>query len=222
MRYFPISVIDNFFTYPHAVLEISKNVNYSSPAETNYPGIISSELDSDITNWVASKILHVFYNFKNTYLEWNATATFQKITPYKNENQYHILNRGIPHTDSNCGQLAGVIFLDLNPSKDSGTSFYQKKKGSEFYQRSQKFLESSRKYHSGVTLDTYEDMLSEHLNAFEETVRIQSKFNRLLIYSTDVWHSQTTYGINDERLTFRIFLDINCKEETLPLQRFNE
>jgi len=221
MRYFPSTVMDNFFVDPYEVLEFAKNVEYNPRGETDFPGVITDNLSQELTNWVATKALSVFYDFKTFNLWWTGSSTFQKIEPYGNENQFHILNRGIPHTDP--AQVAGVVYLDVNSCRDAGTSFFQKKPGRDFYQRSEKFNEAARKYHSGIKLDDYEEMLQTHLDSFEETMRVQPKFNRLILYSSDVWHSQTTYGVSDTRYTFRFVLNItNQGVNLLPLQRFNE
>ena len=221
MRYFPLTVVEDFFVEPHLVLEFAKTAEYEPRGETNYPGVVTDHLNQEITNWVATKALSSFYDFKTTSLSWIGNSTFQKITPYGDENQFHILNRGIPHTDS--AHVAGVVYLDVNSCRDAGTSFFQKKPGRDFYQRPEEFLEAAKKYHSGIKLDNYEEMLQTHLDSFEETMRVQPKFNRLILYSSDVWHCQTTYGVSDTRHTFRFFLNITTQEvNLLPLQRFNE
>ena len=140
MRYFPLTVVEDFFVEPHLVLEFAKTAEYEPRGETNYPGVVTNHLNQEITNWVATKALSSFYDFKTTSLSWIGNSTFQKITPYGDENQFHILNRGIPHTDS--AHVAGVVYLDVNPCKDAGTSFFQKKPGKDFYQRPKEFLDA--------------------------------------------------------------------------------
>ena len=56
---------------------------------------------------------------------------------------------------------------------------------------------------------------------FEETVRIQAKFNRMVVYSADDYHAQTTYGVNGpDRLTLRFFINnIVYSDQNMPLLR---
>jgi hypothetical protein len=77
------------------------------------------------------------------------------------------------------------------------------------------------KHHSGHTVDNYEKIVQDHFDNFEETARIQAKFNRLVFYSADSWHSQTTYGKKDDedRLTFRFFISLQAQDRDMPLRR---
>jgi hypothetical protein len=77
------------------------------------------------------------------------------------------------------------------------------------------------KHHSGHTVDNYEKIVQEHFDNFEETARIQAKFNRLVFYSADSWHSQTTYGKKDDedRLTFRFFISLQAQDRDMSLRR---
>lgn len=225
MKNFPLTVIDNFFDYPEAVVEFAESVEYSPPKESTYPGVISSqeviESNPSLVNWAMSKVINLFYDLDRTYIAWNAESSFQKITPYNNDDQYHILNRGIPHIDIPGCVAAGVVYLNKNPSKDTGTSLYQKALGSEFYQVPHELVDGSMKHHSGHTVDNYEKIVQDHFDNFEETARIQAKFNRLVFYSADSWHSQTTYGKKDDedRLTFRFFISLQAQDRDMPLRR---
>ena len=53
----------------------------------------------------------------------------------------------------------------------------------------------SRKYHSTSDSTEFVNVAEKHLSMFEETVRVQAKFNRMVIYSADDYHAQTTYGV---------------------------
>ena len=227
MRYFPLTVIDNFFDNPVEVKNFAESVEYNVPGETNHPGVVSknkiTELHPQMANWIQNKVLRIFYHPKSD-LGWNVDMEFQKISPYNFDNQFHILNRGIPHIDSTASaiSLAGLIYLNENPSPDTGTSFFCKKEGYQFYMVPEELIQLSRKYHS--TSDSIEFVCEaeKHLSMFEETVRIQAKFNRLVIYSADDYHAQTTYGIKGgpDRLTLRFFINnIVCDDQSMPLLR---
>jgi len=225
MNYFPASIIDNFFDNPEAVVELAKSIDYHSPKETIYPGVISSDVahtNYELAQWIISKVMNLFYDLDKVYITWDSETTFQKIKPYDNEDQFHILNRGVPHIDVQETVLAGVIYLNENFCKDAGTSFYQKKLDNSFYKTSKETIDANKKYHGGTMVDNYEQIVQDHFNKFEETVRIQPKFNRLVMYSPDTWHSQTTYGKDEERLTLRFFVNMFCQEQAYPLRRYYE
>ena len=228
MKNFPLTIVDNFFDDPEPVVDLANYIGYTTPGETTFPGVVSScditEINYPMINWMMCKITNLFYDLDRVYVTWTAETGFQKIQPYDDKDQFHILNRGIPHLDLQNNLAAGVIYLNKNFCKDAGTSIYQKKKGSEFYKTSREFVDATKKYHSGYTIENYEEILKSHLNKFEETVRVQPKFNRLILYSSDVWHCQTTYGKKSkgDRLTLRFFVNIDCQEQHLPLNRYYE
>ena len=227
MKYFPVTVIDNFFDDPIEVKNIAENVEYQSPGETNYPGVISKkqilEMYPNMANWIQHKLMTIFYH-PDSGVGWNIDMEFQKISPYNFDDQFYILNRGIPHIDStaNTTVLAGVIYLNENPSPDTGTSIFYKKKGCQFYMFPEEVRRFSRKYHFTSDSTEFINIAEKHLSMFEETVRIQAKFNRMVIYSADNYHAPTTYGIKGgpDRITLRFFINnIVCSDQNMPLLR---
>ena len=227
MKYFPVTVIDDFFDDPIEVKNIAENTEYESPSETNYPGVISknkiTELHPQMADWIQNKVMSLFYHPESD-LGWNVDMEFQKISSCNFDNQFHILNRGIPHIDSSNSSivLAGLIYLNENPSPDTGTSIFSKKKRCQFYNVPEEFVKFSRKYHSTSDSTEFVCLAEKHFSMFEETVRIQAKFNRLVLYSADTYHAQTTYGIKGglNRLTLRFFIsNIVCSDQSMPLLR---
>lgn len=227
MKYFPVTVVDDFFDDPIEVKNFAESVEYNVPGETNHPGVVSknkiSDLHLQMANWIQNKVMRIFYHPESD-LGWNIDMEFQKISPYNFDNQFHILNRGIPHIDSTANVifLAGLIYLNENPSPDTGTSIFCKKKGCQFYMVPEELIQLSRKYHSISDSTEFVCAAEKHLSMFDETVRIQAKFNRLVIYSADDYHAQTTYGVKGgpDRLTLRFFIsNIACDDQSMPLLR---
>tara|TARA_A100001201_G_scaffold22881_5_gene25790 strand:+ start:171 stop:860 length:690 start_codon:yes stop_codon:yes gene_type:complete len=227
MKYFPLTVIDDFFDDPIEVKNFAESVEYNVPGETNYPGVISKkeipEMYPQLANWLQQKLMSIFYD-QESDLSWNTQMDFQKITPGNFDDQFHILNRGIPHVDTSASSivLAGLIYLNENPSPDTGTSIFCKKKGCQFYMVPEEVVRFSRKYHSTSDSTEFVNVAEKHLSMFEETVRVQAKFNRMVIYSADDYHAQTTYGVKGgpDRLTLRIFIrNIVSEDDNMPLLR---
>ena len=52
MKFFPITVIDDFFDDPAAVKNFAESIEYDTPNETNYPGVTSKKqiTEKNITN----------------------------------------------------------------------------------------------------------------------------------------------------------------------------
>ena len=129
MNYFPLTVIDDFFDDPIEVKNFAESVEYDLPSETNYPGVASKKQITDLypqlSNWIQYKLMNIFYHL-NSDIKWDIEMDFQKISPYNFDDQFHILNCGIPHIDDSV-VLAGLIYLNENPYPDTGTSFFSKK-----------------------------------------------------------------------------------------------
>ena len=217
MKFFPITVVDNFFEKPDEVLDMAMNVEYNEPQRTNYPGVTSrkmSELNHDLFTWTMEKVVSLYFG-QFWQVGWNCDMEFQKITPYHDKD--NILNKGAIHFDPADCQLAGIVYLNKTPSKDAGTSFYKKK--DQFYTAQDEYVKPLRDYHSGKEVPNIEEVCTQHFNQFEETARVQAEYNRMCMYSPDICHAPTTYG-DQVRYTMRFFVtSFDADRETFPLTR---
>tara|TARA_B100001250_G_scaffold211196_1_gene181211 strand:+ start:336 stop:995 length:660 start_codon:yes stop_codon:yes gene_type:complete len=217
MKFFPITIVDNFFDNPDEVLDMAMNVEYNEPQRTNYPGVTSrkmSELNPSLFNWTMEKVISIYFG-QFWQVGWNCDMEFQKITPCHDKD--NILNKGAIHFDPADCQLAGLIYLNKNPSKDAGTSFYKKK--DQFYTVKDDYLKPLRDYHSGKDVSNIEEVCTNHFNQYQETARVQAEYNRFCFYSPDIPHAPTTYG-DQVRYTMRMFVtSFDANRETFPLTR---
>jgi hypothetical protein len=216
-RKFPLTVIDDFFDEPEDVYEIAQSCAYKTPGATNYPGTVAVEklavTHPDLCAWTLSKILPLFWETRNSSVKWHANIEFQKIDPGPLATGSGRELPGIVHMDSDRCLFAGVIYLNPDFQPDSGTSFYELKKGHQFYQVSEELLETARALHSGADVhDQYERLLQTHHENFIETARIQARFNRLCLYSPASWHGQTSFGMGRPRLTLRMFVSNSSRK----------
>ena len=216
MNYFPTIVVDRFLEDPDYALGLAKSVEYDELSETDYPGVVSKKtlknIDKNLCDYVIEKVVGYYWDTINP-VEYDMQIEFQRIDP----KEKGILNKGIIHIDS--AFAGGVIYLNNSPSRNSGTSFYEYldpyEKESEYIS----FLESIKQYHSGKDVDELEKICKMHYNRFTETMRVQSQYNRLCMYSGDVFHAPTTYG-NQPRYTIRFFIDqITSEYQNYPLLR---
>lgn len=219
MSAFPVTVVDNFLDNPDEILKLAESVDYTQPGSNNYPGCKSIkklyEIDLDLNNLIMSKLCSLFWDLNDSKVTWDGSGLdFMKIEPYPNKN--NILNTGIIHHDGMVKtSMAGIVYLNKDSQKDCGTSFYEPK--DKNYCQSASFTESLRRYHAGENVSNIEELLQNHYDSYDETIRVQNKFNRLCVYSPDVWHGVTTYGENQTRYTLRIFASL---VNLCPLQRW--
>ena len=214
MILFPTLVVDDFLEDPDYVLCLATNAEYNNPGHTNYPGVTSKkkihELDQELFDIIIQKIFGYYWDLRNP-VNYNVEMEFQKIE--KN-------GQGIIHLDTTYGALAaGVIYLNQDIERDTGTSFY--KLLDPDYKIKEEFLDPVARYHAGEILHGHEldSICEKHYNKFEETMRVQNQYNRLVTYDSNVWHTATSYG-NQTRYTLRFFInELESKYQDFPLQR---
>ncbi|WP_444994902.1 DUF6445 family protein [Aliikangiella sp. IMCC44359] len=108
----------------------------------------------------------------------------------------------LPHTDSRTlSRYAALIYLNLNPSVNSGTSFYR--------------LRYPNGAAGGNMVCNPYDNLSDALKvqtlppeAWYEDLRIENRFNRIILYKSNLVHSASGYfgeSKRDKRLTAVFF-----------------
>ena len=222
--YFPLTIIDGIFGNPEEVLKLAKSLEYQEPAGTNYPGVASkktiAEIDVDLAKYVCQQVFSPFWDPRDHEIEWHVVQDFQKITPHSDRG--HLLNNGLIHADNNVGQIAtAIIYLNDAPEGNVGTSFYEKKKDfkSTYLTGSTvppEYLEATKEYHrTGVSNPRLEQLIIEHRSKFNETIRIQQKANRMVLFPAEIWHAQTTYGTGD-RYSVRTFVNSANIKQILP------
>ena len=212
MKLFPTLVVDDFLEDPDYVLCLATNAEYNDPGHTNYPGVASKnkihELDQELFDTILQKIFGYYWDLNNP-VKFRVDMEFQKIE--KN-------GKGIIHLDTTYGSLgAGVIYLNQNIDKDTGTSFY--KLIDPDYKIKEELLDPIARYHAGEHVDGLDNICEKHFNMFEETMRVQNQYNRLVTYDSNVWHTATSYG-DQTRYTLRFFInELESTHQNFPLLR---
>ena len=213
MKLFPTLVVDDFLEDPDYVLCLATNAEYNDPGHTNYPGVASKnkihELDQELFDAILEKIFGYYWDLNNP-VKFRVDMEFQKIE--KN-------GQGIIHLDTTYGALAaGVIYLNQDIDRDTGTSFY-KLTDPDYKIKQHEFLDPIARYHAGEHVDGLDNICEKHYNMFEETMRVQNQYNRLVTYDSNVWHTATSYG-DQTRYTLRFFVnELESKHQNFPLLR---
>lgn len=190
---FPSICIDNFFTYPDRVVEFSKTLEYTLDKEGRWPGKRSKQLhliDSNFFSFFASKCLSVLYPIEYTNINYKLDLKFQSIS--KNYKQ-----KGWVHKD-NPVQLTVIVYLSKH--KNCGTSLYDYK---TLYPI-QKHMDIKQKNYKDVKNSSPEKYVEDANNNFEETIRFNSKYNRIIMFDSNHWHAASKFieeNVNEDRLT---------------------
>ena len=196
MKKFPVTIVDNFYENPELVRDFALSQTFY-PSNGRYPGSrtdLISDLNQNFFNTFCHKVLSLFYDFNTTQLEWNVETTFQKIGKMS-ENKKSKFNEGWVHYDPHI--FSGIIYL----SDDSvGTNIYEPIDPNDtHYPQNEKDI-----FYSGgnITEEEYSKGIIENNSKFKESIRIDGKFNRLVIFEGGVWHGVPSfYCEKGERLT---------------------
>ena len=121
---YPITIVDDFFEDPDAIVKMANELKYYPPDTGNWPGMRTKQLhvvEDRFFQYFGEKIMLLFHD--NTPEYWKLQSHFQKILPF-HEDQYDKLNRGWIHQDLDT-YFGGIVYLTKDPEPDTGTSIYK-------------------------------------------------------------------------------------------------
>tara|TARA_B100000035_G_C21013948_1_gene560900 strand:+ start:826 stop:1470 length:645 start_codon:yes stop_codon:yes gene_type:complete len=200
---YPVVVQDNFFPDPDAIVEYSQQLEYLTDPNGRWPGKRSKyfhELDHELFAFVGTKIHNIFY--ENPPQFWEMEMSFQITSPL-HEDPTNKKNLGWVHKDTN-RFFGGVIYLNKNPEKNTGTSIYKLKKG--YSDDVPQLLRTKELFYNGVSLsdEEYNQSFDKYHDQYQETVTVENVYNRLLLFGGDIYHAAKSFGTSD-RLTISFF-----------------
>jgi len=242
MTRFPTVCVDNFYDNPNKVREFALSLDYDNVENSTgyYPGVRTKplhEVNSEFFNMFCNKIFSVFYDLSNPnlFLEWEVFTTFHKIPPLK-EPKTDLRNTGWIHQDPHV-VLAGVIYLNPNAPLDTGTSMYRIKNPETFaednihrdvyHQKKIEFLKmkEASQWDSMTKDETvlYNEAVNKNNELFEETIRVNNVYNRLVTYESCDWHRPVNYYMgNDEPRLTQVFFVNKLSTSHTPISRIQQ
>lgn len=196
----PTIVVDNFFEEPQKIVDISKKLNFNPALDGAWPGKRSDEIstvDFGLFNYVNYKILRILYPMNHEKLRWTSNQWFQKI----DGNIYK--HKGWVHFDGPA-ELTAIIYLSHH--KKCGTSLFEKKK---FFHKVKHEDKKKEMYLNVNNMNYYSKYLKENNDQFEESLSIESRFNRLIMFDSNQAHAAQSFidkdQENEDRLTYIVF-----------------
>lgn len=217
IKQFPITVVDNFFEDPDAVVKFANECKYERPWG-RYPGVRSEQLHKlnfKLYNYITNFVIGNYFNEAKWTFDCN--MQFQKIKPFHKDKE-HWANKGFIHLDGS-SVLAGLVYLNKNPDPDSGTSFFKVKEGKiHSFDYDTKFELCRGELHPDKAVEDLKELYDNH----EKTIEVKNQYNRLIFYDGSNLHTQTNYWMpnDEERLTLVFFIskiEVNAKG---PTERF--
>ena len=226
-NFFQIQVLDNFFDNPDEIIKFANSFEYQIGPYGLWPGKRTEELCINHTlfyNSFLSKLLALFFDYKHTKLTWSDVGMyFQKTQAFDSKDKHNILNTGLIHQDGDF-PLVGLVYLTKDADIDSGTSIMLPNKNfnysSELTDKKLSFYKKIREELSEKDLEGYKKLIIDTNLNFEESVKFNNKFNRLITYTGKDFHKcNSFYTGKEERLTLVFFIKkIQCSSYP-PLQR---
>ena len=211
---FPAICVDNFFDDPDKIREWGLSLPKEKDPDGRWPGKRSDQLhevDDAFNQKLVAKIGLAFYGWESMdKVTWNESdISFQLVESHKHEN----CNKGLIHMDANSKDevgIAGLIYLTPNANLNSGTSMYKLKENHNFTKEDGKSilkLKEDLYLNDSVDEKKWDKMIEKNYSDFDETIRFNNMYNRLICYDTFSWHSamSTNAGIED-RLTLVFFI----------------
>ena len=200
---YPITIIDDFFEDPDAIVKMADSFKYYPPDTGNWPGMRTKQLHvvaDRFFHYFGEKVHLLFHDKSPNY--WNMQTHFQKIKPFSKD-QYDPLNRGWVHQDIDT-YFGGIVYLTKDPEPDTGTSIYKTNTG--FAMQWEKEIKMKEAHYRGedIDLDEYNAAWHNAHEQYEETVKVSNVYNRFVMFNNKTHHGVQTFGTK-ERLTLNFF-----------------
>ncbi len=226
-NFFQKQVVDNFFDNSKEIVKFANSFEYKIGPNGFWPGKRSEELHinhKQFFNSFLTKIFALFFDYTHTKVGWSEVGMyFQKTYAFDSKDKNNILNTGLIHQDGDF-PLVGLVYLTENADVDSGTSIMlpneNYKYNEELAERKIALYKKSQKELSKKDLEDYKNLILDTNKNFEESVRFNNIFNRLITYTGNDFHKcNSFYTSQEERLTLVFFIKKIQTNSYPPMQR---
>ena len=200
----PTTIIDDFFDNPDQVREFGLGLEYKKDPKGYWPGTRTEpihELDPGLFGLICKKIISMYYDLNEvSEINWVAKCVFQKV-----DKSYR---SGWIHTDQPT-VFSNIIYLNKNPSINSGTSIY-KLKNNIIVPNIEPNDHKIKAYKDLISIEDSEKKRKENNDQYVEVVRVHNEYNRILSFDSNLPHAaHDFFGEDDEepRLTLNVFFN---------------
>lgn len=203
MTTIPLTILDNFLDNPDAIRDFALSLELTPHPEGKWPGKRSkniSEIHPLFYNYINKKILNLFFEDS---IEFKCDLSFQLLEDYQGE--------GWIHQDPSI--FTFIIYLSKEDEVNCGTSLYNLKLDKFHPINSSKdhdFQTSRIDHHKTkfLPIDIQSQKSKYRESHFIKSIDIKDKYNRLLCFSSELFHSANTFSnTKNSRLTLIGFVN---------------
>ena len=193
----PTKIVDNFLEAPALWRYFALKQEFITDEVSNFPGKYTKtlqELNNNLFHSFADKLIHHLQGYTH-FQELQVTFRLADET----------FGTGWLHHDDPKFNVAGLVYLNMNPPPNSGTIFYTLKQETLKNYEEFKFAEFSSEPTQRLSFEKHKD---EQKSYFKRNMTVHNVLNRCVLYSPLVWHSADKFfGNSDQtsRLTINFF-----------------
>jgi hypothetical protein len=193
----PIKVIDDFFESAELWRHFALKQEFAEDTAGTWPGVRSkpiNDINENLFHSLANKLIsHIHAKQIFLHLKTNFALVDQSY------------NLGWIHKDEPFYNVAGVIFLNPNPPKNSGISFFTEIKQDD--QNYAKLAHDENQEPCDSRLK-FIDFKKQQRELFKRNMYVENKFNRCVMFAPHTYHGAEEYfgtTNQDSRLTITFF-----------------
>lgn len=214
MQTIPVTVLDNFFDDPDGVRRWALEQEFFQDPAGRWPGkrtLPFEKLSLPFLDHLSRKYFSLFFNFDKEEVHWKMDACFQLVDQSAGSGWIH-------HDGPQ--RMSGIIYLSPNANLNGGTSIFRRKDGAKItnFERVNKIKTAT--YRGEVPAQDAEPIRLEDREVYEETIRVNNVYNRLLTFDSYLHHAAQNYFGKDaeSRLTLVFFITKLLADKT-PVNR---
>ena len=212
----PTTVVDDFFEDPDSIRAFALEQQYQKDQEGRWPGARAfslEQINNQLFQHTCRRMLGIFWDVGNIPLHWSAHGTFQQVGREYGE--------GWIHQDAD-SLITAIVYLTPNSSTAAGTSIYRRKNITVPLNPQYEVAKRTAYLSGHMTHSDYTHARTETNRQYEETVKVNNLYNRLLIFDSKLYHGVPAFETGGEsRLTLTLFFKNIGSPALGPIQRMH-
>jgi hypothetical protein len=212
----PVSVVDGFFDEPDQIRNYALGLTSEPDSEGKWPGSRTAnlaEINPKLFDHTCRRIASLFWDTRdpNEFVQWQAQGGFQLV-----DSSYQ---SGWVHHDAGEELFTAIIYLTPNASTSTGTSIWELKDRIVPIPTAAKEAKfpALRQELDATTATLARQELN---NYYTESIRVNNKYNRAIIFDSHLYHAAGEFDtLTEDRLTLTIFFSKLGSSKLSPIQR---